>query len=332
MKEIAQMVSRKKRIAVVLGGGGARGLAHIGVLKALEENRIPITMVVGSSIGALIGGLYSSGVSVAEMETLAREVDKKWMAKIMVPRFFSPGLIDNRRVFDFIRDLVGSKNIEQSNIPFAAVATDYATGKEVVLTRGPLTDAIMSSIAIPMIFQPVYLHDRYLLDGGLSNPLPVSVALEMNAQRILAVNVSPGPEQLTKTIKTKRTEEIRNALKKIPWLVTDVASAHTHPSLEHLSLPEPSMLPGAATVSPSLVNMFMQSVTIATNNLVVEQLRLSRPDVLLSPKIEDYDTLEFHRGREIIQRGYDAAINEMPLIRSRLSGNGFAAKILGVRA
>ena len=326
------MFSRKKQISLVLGCGGARGLAHIGVLKAVEEHHIPITMVVGSSIGALIGGLYAAGVSVTEMETLAREVDKKWMAKIMVPRFFSPGLIDNKRVFDFVRGLVGSRNIEQSNIPFAAVATDFVTGREVVLTKGPLADAIMGSIAIPTIFQPVYLNNRYLLDGGLSNPLPISVALEMKAKNVLAVNVSPGPEQLTKTVKAKRTEEIRNALKKIPWFVTDTLNAHTHSALKRLSVPEPAMAPQGPTVSPTLVNVFMQSVTIANNNLVVEQLRLSHPDVLLAPKIADFDTLEFHRGQEIIQRGYDAAIDGMPLIRSRLSRNEVGAKVLGMRA
>ncbi len=313
------MNNRKRHLGVVLGSGGARCLAHIGVLKALEEHHIPVTMVVGSSIGALIGGLYASGISVTEMETIAQGVDKIMIAKIMMPKFLSAGLVDNKRAAEFIWHLVGDRNIEDLNIPFAAVATDFISGREIILRKGPLVDAIMASIAIPTIFQPVYLNDRYLLDGGLSNPLPVSVAREMKAETILAVNVSPSPENITKAISTKRTSETLNLLKNIPLLVSEALKMHTRPSLQRLSRSEQPMAIDMPNISPTLAKVFLQSITIATNNLVVEQLRSSRPNVLLSPTIEAYDTLEFHKGREITQHGYDAAINDMPLVHAQLT-------------
>lgn len=131
-------------------------------------------------------------VLVKEMEKIVSEVDKIYVAKILVPKFFAPGLLNNKRVIAFIKELVGDVKIENLQ-PVASVATDLITGEEVVFRKGSLADAMMASMAIPTIFQPVYLNNRYLLDGGLSNPLPISVALEMKAQKTIVVNVVSKP-------------------------------------------------------------------------------------------------------------------------------------------
>ncbi|MBI2417920.1 MAG: patatin-like phospholipase family protein [Ignavibacteriales bacterium] len=174
----------KSNVALVLGSGGARGLAHIGVLKALHENEVPVHLVTGTSMGALIGGLYASGVDVAAMEKIVHEVDKLMVARIFIPKLFSPGFIDNKRIISFIKELAGDINIEDMPVPFSAVATDFITGEEVIFNKGPLVEAIMASIAIPTVLQPVFIKGRCLIDGGLNNPLPVSVAKCMGKSRI----------------------------------------------------------------------------------------------------------------------------------------------------
>jgi NTE family protein len=308
-------LNKRPRIGLVLGSGGARGLAHIGVIKALEENHIPIDIIAGTSIGALIGGLYASGKSVSYMEKIACSADKMMVAKILRPKFFSPGMIGNDRVISFLKNNLGAGKFEQLNIAFAAVATDFVTGKEVVFSKGTLLDAIMASISIPTIFQPVYFNNRYLLDGGLSNPLPISVAIEMKAEKILAVNISPNPERITKRVKTEKTKEIRMLIKKLPSLVAGVLSEDSQPAKKGVSAAKQTVDAVLPTVSPTLMSVFLQSIYISTNNLITHQLRAAHPDVLLSPKVESYDMLDFYKGKELIQCGYDAAIKEMPQIR-----------------
>jgi NTE family protein len=311
--------NKRPKIGLVLGSGGARGLAHIGVIKALEENNIPIDIIAGTSIGALVGGLYAAGKDVNSMEQIVCKVDKIMVAKIMMPKFFSPGMIGNSRVIDFMKDIIGPMDFEELKISFAAVATDFVSGNEVVFTKGALLEAIMASISIPTIFQPMYLNNRYLLDGGLSNPLPISVALEMKADKILAVNVSPNPEKMTKRVKAQKTKEVHMLFKKLPSFVTDVLNEDKLPVLKRISASKKTEEVLMPDVSPTLMNVFLQSIYISTNNLINQQLRTAHPDVLLSPRVEDYDMLDFHKGKDIILCGYDSTMKEMPLIRSWLS-------------
>jgi len=263
----------KTKFAVVLGSGGARGLAHIGVIKALEENHIPVDIVIGTSIGAFVGGLYASGMDVKSMEKIVRDIDKMMVAKIMIPKFFAPGFIDNKRVIEFISELVGEVNIENLNIPFAAVATNLVTGEEVVFYKGSLVNAIMASIAIPTIFQPVFLNNQYLLDGGLCNPLPISVAKEMGAHKIIAVNVSPNPKRITQKIKSRKTREIKQLIKKLPTMFSNFLSDSINLfSKNELEIKIKETLE-IKSYPPTLMNVFLQSISISTNNLITQELR-----------------------------------------------------------
>jgi len=308
--------TRKKQIALVLGGGGARGLAHVGVIKAIEENHIPIDIITGTSIGAMVGGFYAAGVDVKSMEKIVSDVDKMMVAKILMPKFFGPGFIDNKKVKDFIKSFVGDVKIEDLEISFAAVATDFITGEEVVFRKGLLVDAIMASVAIPAVFQPVFHGNRYLLDGGLSNPLPVSVALGMKANTVIAVNVSPNPRRVTKKIKIKKTEEAKLLIKRLPSMFSNLLFENKDvPSKDKFA----SKITDAAktqSYSPTLTRVFLQSISISTNNLITQQLRNAKPNILISPKVENFDMLEFYKGSEIIKCGYDAAHKAMPGIKS----------------
>ncbi len=306
-------------IALVLGSGGARGLAHIGVIKCLEEHHIRIHAVIGTSIGAFIGGLYASGLDVGSMEEVVQTMDKLAVTKILRPRFSASGIVDNARVRQFILKLIGEKQIEALPMVFRAVATDLITGEEVVLDKGTLVDAILASIAIPAVFQPVFHQSRYLVDGGLSNPLPVSVAHQLQMQRCIAVNISPNPERIRKRIQTKTNEKDGRKKNALPSWFLDLLKARGYAALSDTFRTSVLGTKKQRDIYfPTALRVSLQSISISAHNLISLHLKQAQPDVLISPKIEEYDMLEFYKGVDIIQCGYKAAKSAMPEIQSLL--------------
>jgi NTE family protein len=309
------------KTALVLGSGGARGIAHIGVLKWLEENGAAVDLIVGTSIGALIGGFYAAGIRLPEMEAILAHTDKLTVAKILRPGLSSSGIVDNDRVRKFLKKLIGEKKIEALPLPFRAVSTDLVSGEEVVFDRGSLADAILASIAIPAVFQPVYHQGRYLVDGGLSNPLPVSIAQRMSAARTIAVNVSPNPETISRRVQNRRGRQKKRVEKLIPAWLSDFVETGGFLLPKSVLNRTAGKNGRSALFSPTLLHVFLQSVSISTNNLIVQRLQLARPTVLISPKVEEFGMLEFYRGREIVPRGYDAAAGAASMIHSLPSGS-----------
>ncbi|MCU9612218.1 patatin-like phospholipase family protein [Caldibacillus lycopersici] len=175
------------KIGLALGSGGARGLAHIGVIKVLEEANIPIHMIAGSSIGSLIGAFYAAGHNVEEMLKITSAFKRKYFLDITIPKL---GFIAGNRIKDFIRLFTYNKNIEDLSIPLAITATDIHTGEKVIFKQGPIADAVRASIAIPGIFVPETWNGRVLVDGGVIDRVPVSVVKEMGAEIIIAVDVA----------------------------------------------------------------------------------------------------------------------------------------------
>lgn len=176
----------RPKVGLALGSGAARGLAHIGVLNALTEEKIPIDMVAGTSAGALIGALYCSGANLKLIQQLAVELRRKDLLDIAVPRV---GFIKGNKIEELLKLLTRGKNIEELNIPFCAVAADIIRGEKVVLDRGPLYRAVRASISIPGVFTPVHYGDFVLVDGGIIDRVPVSVVKEMGADIIVGVDV-----------------------------------------------------------------------------------------------------------------------------------------------
>ena len=177
------------KLGLVLGSGGARGFAHIGVLKVLEENQIPIHCITGSSAGSMVGGMYSAGVSIKEIEKLVSKLSFTMIARLLLPTFAKGGLADSERVIKYIKPAVGDKRIEELDIKFGSVSTDLYSGKAVEFRKGDLLESIKSSIAIPGVFKPVMTDGKCLVDGGVVNPLPINLAKKMGAEFILAVDV-----------------------------------------------------------------------------------------------------------------------------------------------
>ena len=181
-----QMARPAPRIGLALGGGFARGISHIGVLKVLEEEKIPIDFVGGTSVGALIGAAYCGGITIAELEEVAARVRLKHFARWTVSRL---GFASNQRMIGFLNSLLKAKTFEELRIPLAVTATDFNTGEAVVFHSGPLVDAIRASCAYPGMFLPVNLRGRLLVDGMLSHAVPSVPVREMGADRVLAVEL-----------------------------------------------------------------------------------------------------------------------------------------------
>jgi len=177
---------RPPRIGIALGGGFARGIAHIGVLKVLEEENIPIAFVAGTSVGALIGAAYCSGHSPAELEQMATRVRFKHFARWTLSRF---GFASNQRMIGFLNSTLKVRTFEELRIPLAVTATDFATGEGVVFHSGPLVEPVRASCSYPGMFEPVKIRNRYLVDGMLAHAVPSLPLLEMGAERVISVHL-----------------------------------------------------------------------------------------------------------------------------------------------
>ena len=181
----------RPKIALVLGGGAARGFAHVGVIRALEQEKIPIDMIVGTSVGSLIGAIYASDLNSFELEWTAFSLEKDNVFDFTVfSAFTTMGPVKGDRIEEFVKTKVSVANIEDLKIPFAAVATDLNRGTRVVLDHGPVARAVRASSAIPGVFNPVEHQGRLLVDGGVVDNIPISVAREKGADIVIAVDIS----------------------------------------------------------------------------------------------------------------------------------------------
>lgn len=282
------------RIGLALGSGVARGWAHIGVLRGLERAGIKPDIVCGTSIGALIGGVYLGG-GLDAFEEWARQLNKMRLSRLFDFHFGSGGLIAGRRILDiFDRDL-RERRIEDLPARFACVATEFATGHEVWLQDGKLLDAVRASYALPGLFPPVKIDGRWLFDGALVNPVPVSVCRALGARIVIAVNLNADAFDADNAEVEDAGEAARQAIGS-----TTVS------------------LPGAALVrdlfsrdsdTPSMFSVMSSSLNIVQDRLTRSRLAGDPPDIAVSPKLGDIGLMQFDRAAECIAAG-ERAIEE----------------------
>ena len=188
----ARALDGSPRVALVLGSGSLRGYAHVGVLAALEEASIRPSLIVGSSVGSIVGALWASGMTASGIGRASEELDWSLLIPSGVPR---RGLVGGEGLEEFMRRHQGGRELEALPVPFAAVATDVMTGETVVLDEGDTAIAVRASSSIPVVFEPVRARGRLLADGSLSAPTPVRVARALGADIVIAVNVAWSPEE-----------------------------------------------------------------------------------------------------------------------------------------
>lgn len=306
IKGIKETRNRPKT-ALVLGSGAARGLAHIGVLKALTEHHIPIDIVVGSSMGAMIGGAYAAGLSPEQIEEIACQTNRLKIAQILFPkRLQLDGLLDGKRVQKFLIALLGEQKIERLEIPFASVATDIWTGEEIILNSGSLVNAIRASISFPFLFTPMKIDGRYLVDGGVVNPLPVNIAREMGADFIIAVNVMPPIDRHIHKLNSGNISAPRNILaasssssffqRLLKMFNENGTAKNNSKQAEFQNLSKPGIRRQMIQIGITMENMIMTL-----------RLKENPADILIQPELNNYQFFDFTKAEKIIAAGEKAA-------------------------
>ena len=292
-------------LGLALGSGAARGLAHIGVLKVLEEENIPIKIIAGTSIGAFIGAMYSAGVPVAEMEKVALEIDWRSMARLLDPILPTSGLTDSNKLVAFMADLLPARDFADLNYAMAITATDIDTGESIIIKQGDLLEALRASLAFPGIFTPVRFGNRFLVDGGLCKPIPTDVARHLGADKVIGVCTIPkvlkqSPETYLPTSHDS-TEPVSSR-----W--RDIFSTRRIEQAFRTAIGnDPAEENGYNRKSPNIFRVCAQSVAIMEN--VINELHLSQnpKDLVIRPELEGVTLLEFYKADEIIAAGEASA-------------------------
>jgi len=295
------------KIGLALGSGSARGWTHIGVIQALAEAGIDIDYIAGTSIGSVVGSVFAAG-NIKALEEVAVQLDWKQIAFLFDVVLPKSGLIDGKKVAGFVRNHLSEMNIEELPIPFCAVSTDLNTGDEVVIREGDIIEAVRASISIPGIFTPVRNNGRILVDGGLVNPVPVSVAREMGADFVIAVDLSHGlvgtdrflqdrtPELGTSYSKndnlqqTEKKNRILEALNNRLAAIDFSALSWTKQSQDVEPL-------------PSIFDVITSSINIMEAQISATRLKADPPDLLIQPNLSHIKFLEFNRASEAIAEG-----------------------------
>jgi NTE family protein len=221
------------RVAVVLGAGAAKGFAHVGVLKVLEANRVPVSMIVGTSVGSFVGSLYAYGYSAYDLQKIAMDLEKGEIADLTVP---DNGFVKGEKLEAYVNRMIRGTTMENLRIPFYAVATDIGSGKETVFGKGNTGSAVRASCSIPGVFRPVRIGDRTYVDGGVVSPVAVDAARRMGADLVIAVDISRGVADITpETTLDTIFQSINVMYSKIAETQLSRADVVIHPSVGNIA-------------------------------------------------------------------------------------------------
>jgi NTE family protein len=298
-------------IGFALGGGAARGFAHIGVLRTLAAHDIVPDIIVGTSIGAVAGGCLAVG-QLDSFEQWARGLTRRGVLGYLDISLSGSGLIVGDRLAGRLEQAIGNTTIEELAQPFAAITTEVETGHEIWLTRGRLADALRASYALPGIFPPVRLGGRWLVDGALVNPVPVSAARALGARLVIAVNLNADLFGRGVTIASHGPDEEdeRMRLRAAPRAAAPVGMFRSERALKRQFLSVPGR-PGIPTVMVGALNIMQDRITRA-------RLAGDPPDVLISPRLGHIGWFDFHRAEQAIALGAQAAERALEGIQEAL--------------
>jgi NTE family protein len=299
-------IFRKNKVGLTLGSGGAKGIAHIAVIEYLEELKIPIHYISGSSIGSVIGAVYSYG-KLNEFKNAVLSLTKKDVRSLFDPVLPRSGLLRGADAMKFIGKFIPEDvMIEDLKIPLSIVATDFLTGKAVVFKSGNLLDAVRASLSIPGIFIPVKFKDTFLIDGGVADPLPVNVVRDMGANLTVAVNLHPGLKKrsIEKIFKKNKPEKSIGVDSKFIKIVEEkdkpgsgISKSGIFSTVEHfLGLDEKNDM-------PNIFEVIMQSVDIMEYVNTMYTLQANPPTVLIEPQLLDTGTMDFFKAGNILIEG-----------------------------
>ncbi len=291
-------MARKPKIGLALGAGSARGWAHIGAIRALEERGVKPDLICGTSIGALVGAVYASG----QLDRLEQWVSG--LARMQVVRLmdltWKGGLIRGQRLFNLFRGIFQDRDIAELNVPFGAVATELSSGREIWLQHGKLFDVVRASIAAPGLFTPVLREGAILVDGGLVNPVPVSMCRAFGAEIVIAVDLSWGKLGPYRNMGRELVTPPQSDSSWIGRLLGGGAKRD-----------EPAI--------PSIFEVFNTALDIVEQRVARSRLAGEPADVLITPLLPNFGTMEYHRAKEAITEGR-AAVERMTALLQQVVG------------
>ena len=323
-------MARSPRIGLALSGGAARGMAHIGVLKALEEESIPIDMISGTSAGALAGACYARERKAAILEELMLGLDWRKLAGLIDLNLILlwKGFVQGEKAKLFLSSIIGDVRFEDLEIPLSVVAADVQSMEEIVLSEGSVVEAVRASISMPMMFTPVKWRGRFLIDGGVVNPMPVDVVRNMGAEIVIAVN-TVGIAQ--KRRRRQATKEVRN--KPIPYpestrlsIVKRRLNSLIRGNKDRLKIldelsnaAKPKIYAGRGKIEPQTPNIFEVMMQVF-NAMQYEKIRLATKsaDIVIEPDVSSIGTFAFYKADEAIDQGYKATKKILPKLRELL--------------
>lgn len=309
---VPRQTARNLRIGLAIGAGSARGWTHIGVLRELEASGIKPHVIAGTSIGAVVGGCYAAG-KIDDIEDFALGMTKRRMFSLMDFTFSGAGLIAGSRLKQRLDESLGETLIENLPMRFSAVATEMGSGHELWLNKGRLSDSIRASYALPGIFEPVKINGRWLFDGALVNPIPVTVCRVLGADIVIAVNINA---DLRRPVST---EEV--IAEKALGAFEEAAEDKHKSTIGFLPLlRNPASLfrrqfAGGADGAPGIATAMVDAFNITQDRIARSRLAGDPPDVQIAPRLTGIGFFDFHRASEMIALGREATRRALPDIQ-----------------
>ncbi len=300
------MDKAKETIGLALGSGSSRGWAHIGIIKELAETGIEPDIICGCSIGSIVGASHAAG-NLEALETWVRSLSKRTVTRFFELNLSLNGFVNAERFHAFLDECVCDEAIQIEQLPktFASVSTDLKSGREVWFTEGLTLDAVRASISLPGLFPPVQHQGSWLVDGGLVNPVPVSICRALGADIVIAVNLNGdilGKHQRKKT--SEEPAEDKGLLDSVSRSIRAYSD---------------TLFPSKDPV-PSLFDAIAGSINITQDRITRSRMAGDPPDIMLSPRLSHIELLEFHRGKDAIKEGKNCVKRMLPEIEYRLKG------------
>jgi NTE family protein len=294
----------ERRLGIALGSGSARGWAHLGVLRGLADLGLRPSVVTGASVGALVGAAYAAG-KLDLLEEWVRKLTQRDVWRLMDATFRGGGIMTGNRLMEAIAAQVGDTPIDRLPMPFGAVATDLYTGEEIWLREGPMMRVVRASSGLPGLLAPAWHEGRWLIDGGVVNPVPVSLCRALGADVVIAVDLSRSVTRAGQRAQ-RSTQGSRDEPASLPQ---SEASAEGSAILRKWSGLVDGLVESyrARRQEPGLMEAITSSVNIMQDRITRTRLAMDPPDVLLHPAMDDFQLMDFHRAREAIDRGRECA-------------------------
>ena len=292
---------KKKKVGLAFGSGSARGWAHIGAIEAIEEAGIPIHCIAGTSIGSFVGAVYATG-DLQSLKDFALQMDWKKVMSYFDVVFPKSGFMDGKKVHELFSIHTDAKTFDDFKIPISMIATNLRTGKKVIINSGNIIEGIRASVSVPGIFTPVKRGNEWLVDGGLVDPIPVSVVKEMGADFVIAVDLNSdivSPEQK----KLRKVEKNPIPLKQRHEIIQRISNQYNN--AEKAVKSQMNKMFSSSEKTPNIIDVMGTSIGIMQTQISRINLAMDPPDILIQPRLGDLRMFDFDQAERSIKEGYD---------------------------